>query len=122
MLDVDLAELYGVPVKRLNEQVRRNVKRFPSDFMLQLTRQEYEALRSQFATLLASPDSLHKTCTALAMFLGMRIATKSTLRRDNVEITPGRYFYERLQSNCDQRNSGGIVGGGAGSRPCAIMQ
>jgi len=51
MLDVDLAELYGVAVKRLNEQVRRNVKRFPADFMFQLTREEYEALRSQFAAL-----------------------------------------------------------------------
>ncbi|HET8562468.1 MAG TPA: ORF6N domain-containing protein [Candidatus Binatia bacterium] len=45
MFDSDLAELYGVPVKRLNEQVRRNAKRFPSDFMLQLTRAEYKALR-----------------------------------------------------------------------------
>jgi hypothetical protein len=51
MLDSDLAELYGVPVKRLNEQVRRNRKRFPSDFMFQLTREEYEGLRSRFATL-----------------------------------------------------------------------
>jgi ORF6N domain len=51
MLDSDLAELYGVPVKRLNEQVRRNRRRFPSDFMFQLAREEHEALRSQFATL-----------------------------------------------------------------------
>ena len=51
MLDVDSAELYGVAVKRLNEQVRRNGKRFPSDFMFQLTPEEYEALRSQFAAL-----------------------------------------------------------------------
>jgi len=51
MLDSDLAELYGVPVKRLNEQVRRNRRRFPSDFMFQLTREEHEALRSRFATL-----------------------------------------------------------------------
>ena len=51
MLDSDLAHLYGVPVKRLNEQVRRNLKRFPADFMIRLTGEEYEALRSQFATL-----------------------------------------------------------------------
>lgn len=50
MLDADLAALYGVPVKRLNEQVRRNSRRFPADFMIRLTREEYEALRSQFAT------------------------------------------------------------------------
>jgi hypothetical protein len=50
MIDVDLAELYGVPTKRLNERVRRNSKRFPEDFMFQLTRTEAESLRSQFAT------------------------------------------------------------------------
>lgn len=51
MLDNDLADLYGVETKRLNEQVRRNLNRFPPDFMFQLTLQEWEALRSQFATL-----------------------------------------------------------------------
>src|SRR5208283_1400471 len=50
ILDADLAELYGVPAKRLNEQVKRNLERFPSDFMFQLTRKEHDALRSQFAT------------------------------------------------------------------------
>ncbi len=49
MLDSDLAELYEVPTRRLNEQVRRNLKRFPSDFMFQLTSDEVAALRSQFA-------------------------------------------------------------------------
>lgn len=50
MLDKDLARLYGTTTKRLNEQVRRNGKRFPADFMLQLTPQEVAALRSQIAT------------------------------------------------------------------------
>jgi hypothetical protein len=50
MLDNDLAELYGVPTRRLNEQVRRNMTRFPADFMFQLTTEEAENLRSQFAT------------------------------------------------------------------------
>ena len=59
MLDYDLAELYQVPTKRLNEQVKRNGSRFPTDFMFQLTDEEYyslkkhfdaERLRSQFAT------------------------------------------------------------------------
>ena len=45
MVDVDLADLYRVPTKRLNEQVRRNLKRFPEDFMFQLTQDEAEALR-----------------------------------------------------------------------------
>ena len=49
MLDKDLDMLYGVETKRLNEQVKRNIKRFPEDFMFQLTKEE--CLRSQFATL-----------------------------------------------------------------------
>lgn len=50
LLDEDLATLYGVSTKRLNEQVRRNVRRFPRDFMFRLTNQEVAILRSQFAT------------------------------------------------------------------------
>lgn len=50
MLDSDLAELYGVETKRLNERVRRNMARFPSDFMFQLTESEWNVLRSQIAT------------------------------------------------------------------------
>jgi hypothetical protein len=50
LLDSDLARLYGVPTQRLNEQVRRNRERFPSDFAFQLTLQEFRALMSQIAT------------------------------------------------------------------------
>lgn len=50
MLDEDLADLYGVETKRLIQQVKRNLKRFPEDFMFQLDRAEAEALRSQIAT------------------------------------------------------------------------
>ena len=50
MLDRDLAELYQVTTKRLNEQVKRNTDRFPIDFMFQLTKEEFEILKSQFAT------------------------------------------------------------------------
>jgi hypothetical protein len=50
MLDADLAELYEVPTKRLNEAVRRNLDRFPEDLMFQLTAKEADSLRSQFAT------------------------------------------------------------------------
>jgi len=50
ILDSDLARLYGVTTKRLNEQVKRNQERFPSDFMFQLTAKESAALRSQIAT------------------------------------------------------------------------
>ena len=50
MLDADLAELYGVATKRLNEAVRRNAARFPEDFMFQLMPDEAESLRSHYAT------------------------------------------------------------------------
>lgn len=50
MLDSDLALLYGVETRRLNEQVRRNPDRFPADFMFQLREDEFKALMSQFAT------------------------------------------------------------------------
>ena len=49
MLDRDLAKLYKVSTRRLNEQVRRNIKRFPEDFMFQLTKEEFKNLKSQFA-------------------------------------------------------------------------
>ena len=51
ILDRDLARLYGVETKRLNQQVQRNLERFPEDFMFQLTKEEAEFSRSQFATL-----------------------------------------------------------------------
>jgi hypothetical protein len=50
MLDEDLAILYGVPTKRLNEAVRRNLRRFPEDFMFRLTKDEVTILKSQIAT------------------------------------------------------------------------
>jgi phage regulator Rha-like protein len=51
MLDSDLAELYGIETKRLKEQVKRNISRFPSHFMFELTATENDVLRSQIATL-----------------------------------------------------------------------
>jgi len=51
MLDSDLAELFGVDTKRLKEQVRRNIERFPEHFMFELTKEQNEVLRSQFVTL-----------------------------------------------------------------------
>lgn|SRR5690606_34969783 len=50
MIDKDLAELYQVETKQLKRQVRRNIERFPEDFMFELTKQEFDNLRSQFGT------------------------------------------------------------------------
>ncbi len=51
MLDFDLAEMYGMETKRLKASVRRNMKRFPSDFMFELTQEEYASLRTKFSSL-----------------------------------------------------------------------
>ncbi len=56
MVDRDLAELYGVETKRITEAVKRNIERFPEEFRFQLTSEEYEFLRSQFATSKTSGD------------------------------------------------------------------
>lgn len=51
ILDFDVAELYGTETKRVKEAVRRNINRFPPDFMFELTKEEYDSLRTQFASL-----------------------------------------------------------------------
>jgi len=60
ILDTDLARIYGVPTKRLNQQLRRNVDRFPEDFAFQLTLQEWESLRLQIATLKVEGRGAHR--------------------------------------------------------------
>ena len=59
ILDADLAGLYGVPTRRLNEQYRRNLERFPPDFAFRLTPDEWAALKSEFATLSAPTNRSH---------------------------------------------------------------
>ena len=68
MLDKDLAKLYGVSVKRLNEQVRRSAERFPGDFMYLLTKQEVTNLRSQFATSSSYLITQHEDMSLKAQF------------------------------------------------------
>ena len=65
LLDSDLAILYGVETKRLNEQVKRNIERFPDDFMFQLTKVELINLKSQIATSSATNDSLKSQIVTL---------------------------------------------------------
>ena len=74
MVDFDLAMLYGVLNKRLNEQVKRNIERFPDDFMFQLTKEEWNTLRSQFATANTPEDK------AVA-FLRSQFATTKNLSK-----------------------------------------
>ncbi len=78
VLDADLAAVYSVTTKRLNEQFRRNRKRFPKDFAFQLTAEEYDALRSQIATLEEGTDirlNWSQTATASPSNLRSQFAT-----------------------------------------------
>jgi hypothetical protein len=75
MLDADLAELYGVATKVLVQAVKRNLVRFPQDFMFQLTAQEWEALRSQSVTSNAgNPPGRGGRCTAPYAFTEQGVA------------------------------------------------
>ena len=82
MLDFDLAVLYEVETKRLNEQVKRNMDRFPKDFMFRLTVKEWNFIRSQIATASAQEIDLQKDKTMRSQF-----ATASQTKRNTV-ITP----------------------------------
>lgn len=79
MFDVDLARIYGVSTKRLNEQVRRNYGRFPSDFMFKLTMSEVLSMRSHFAT--ASNQTSVQVVRAFVHLREMIIASKELGRR-----------------------------------------
>ena len=89
MLDRDLAELYGVETRRLNEQVKRNIERFPEDFMFQLTKEEFENWKSQFATSNSIVMGAHKrpyafTEQGVAMLSG--VLKSSTAVEANIRI------------------------------------
>lgn len=82
MLDFDIASLYEVETKRLNEQVKRNAGRFPDDFMFRLNAKEWQNMRSQFATASPGIIDLQETKT-----MRSQIATASQSKR-NTGVTP----------------------------------
>jgi phage regulator Rha-like protein len=95
ILDFDLAEIYDVETKQLKRQVNRNINRFPSDFMFQLTKDEYQSLRSQFGTLKRGEHSKYMpyafTEQGVAMLSGVinsekAIAMNIAIMRAFVEI------------------------------------
>jgi hypothetical protein len=71
MLDFDLAELYEVETKALNQAVKRNADRFPSDFMFRLTKEEWEFLRSQIVTSSTNPDNWSQIVTSSKKHRGL---------------------------------------------------
>jgi phage regulator Rha-like protein len=92
MLDKDLATLYGVPTKRLNEQVIRNVKRFPKDFMFKLTKKEAASLRSQNATLKRGKHSKYLPYAFTEQGVAMLSSVLNSERAIDVNIAIIRVF------------------------------
>ena len=84
MLDFDLAMLYGVQTKALNQAVKRNIKRFPDDFMFQMTKEELDSLRSQIAT--ANPAGHHNIEEWRSQFVTSNF-TRMGLRRPPYAFT-----------------------------------
>lgn len=87
-MDADLAALYGVTTGRLNEQVKRNVKRFPLDFMFELTKEEFTNLISQFPV---GAGAAHHPRVKVPQYLGTLESTSSLHRK----IPPVRFRTRR---------------------------
>lgn len=87
MLDSDLAELYGVEVKRLNEQVKRNIERFPEDFMFECNFEDIEHLRSQIATANHLTHWNHKRRTDPLAFTELGVAMLSSVLNGSQAIS-----------------------------------
>jgi hypothetical protein len=92
MLDSDLAELYGVETKVLNQQVRRNLARFPDDFMFSLTWDEFENLRSQFVTSRLHGGRRYNPFVFTEAGVGMLSSVLSSERAIQVNIAIIRTF------------------------------
>ena len=108
MLDSDLAKLYGVETKRLIEQVKRNLSRFPEDFMILCNVEELEDLRSQFATSNTLTNWNYKRRTAPMLFTENGVAMLSTVlnseRSIQINIAIMRTF-TKLRSFLSMENS-----------------
>ena len=90
MFDFDLAEIYGYETKTLNQQVKRNINRFPEDFMFQITRDEIDLVKSQIVTLTNPKDTLRSQI----------VTSKKSKTRDNVvEIEEGSLKSQIASSN-----------------------
>jgi phage regulator Rha-like protein len=92
MLDRDLAELYGVETKQLKRAVRRNIDRFPSDFMFELTKEEYHSLRYQFGTLERGAHSKYLPMAFTEQGVAMLSSVLNSKRAIEVNIAIMRVF------------------------------
>jgi hypothetical protein len=114
MLDKDLAKLYDVEMKRLKEQVRRNINRFPENFMFELTAKEHNSLRSHFATLKREKHSKYPPFAfseygilMLSSVLNSEKAVKMSLRIIETVVRLGKLAsnYDKLLGKIQQMES-----------------
>ncbi|MBI5731234.1 MAG: ORF6N domain-containing protein [Ignavibacteriales bacterium] len=94
ILDSDIAQLYGVETKRLKEAVRRNIERFPHDFMFKLSREEYASLRSQIASLKRGQHSKYLPFAFTEQGVAMLSSILNSKRAIQVNIAIMRAFVE----------------------------
>jgi phage regulator Rha-like protein len=92
MLDCDLADLYGVETGQLKRAVRRNIDRFPEDFMFELTSEEYNSLRCQFGTLKRGKHSKYKAMAFTEQGVAMLSSVLNSKRAIQVNIQIMRAF------------------------------
>jgi hypothetical protein len=97
MLDRDLAELYGVETKQLKRAVRRNMDRFPPDFMFELTKAEYDALRYQFGTLKRGEHSKYLPIVFTEQGVAMLSSVLNSKQAIEVNILIMRAFMQLRQ-------------------------
>ena len=90
MLDFDLAVLYGVETKRLNEAVKRNSERFPADFMFRLTVKEWDTIRSQFATASVKKNSKSQIYKVLKNLMAEKAMQKKWEDREQIGFKPNK--------------------------------
>jgi len=101
MLDRHLAEMYGVPTKSMNLAVKRNIRRFPSDFMFQLNKEENESLRFQFETLKRGEHSKYLPYAFTEHGITMLSSVLKSETAINVNIAVVRAFIYLKQYNSD---------------------
>lgn len=97
MLDMDLAELYGVDVKQLKRQVRRNKDRFPKDFLFELSIEEQRSLRYQFGTLKRGAHSKYRSYAFTEQGVAMLSSVLGSKRAIQVNIAIMRAFVKLRQ-------------------------
>ncbi len=103
MIDGDLADLYGVETKQLKRAVRRNLHRFPSDFMFELTREEYNSLRSQIGTIKRGAHSKYLPMVFTEQGVAMLSSVLNSDRAIEVNIAIMRAFVQLRKISLSQK-------------------